>query len=82
MNSDAVKLKDTIQKMMDRFKSFQDDLKRFEVEQQKQRMINEHLLNQLISSKQKEQMFEKVMTLVLQFFQTKNEASQNNQKLA
>lgn len=41
-------------------------------EQQRQRSINEHLLHQLISSKNKEAIFEKVMNLVLTFFQNSN----------
>ena len=57
--------------MMDRFSNFESKLRDLSSEHQKQRTINDHLLSQLVKSKEKEQMFEKIMTLVLQFFQDK-----------
>lgn len=51
MSKDALLLKQTITLMMEKFKVLETDLKKFELEQQKQRMINDHLLNQLIGSK-------------------------------
>jgi len=72
MSEDAQQLNSKLQRIVDRLRSIETELKDTKVEQQKQKTINEHLLSQLINSKQKEQMFEKVMTLVLQFFQNKN----------
>ena len=64
--------------MMDRFSGFENKLRDLNSEQKKQKAINKHLLNQLLKSKEKEQIFEKVMTMVLQFFQNKNNSSSNN----
>jgi len=72
MNKEANQLSRSLSIMMDRFSIFEKKLHNLDREQQKQRAINEHLLAQLIKSKEKEQMFEKVMTLVLSFFQNKN----------
>ena len=57
---------------MDRFSNFENKLRDLGSDHQKQRTINDHLLSQLVKSKEKEQMFKKIMTLVLQFFQDKS----------
>lgn len=72
MSDQASQLTKTLRVMMDRFSNFETKLKELSTEHQKQRTINDHLLSQLVKSKEKEQMFEKIMTLVLQFFQDKN----------
>ena len=68
MSDQASQLTKTLRVMMDRFSNFEAKLKELSSEHQKQRTINDHLLSQLVKSKEKEQMFEKIMTLVLQFF--------------
>ena len=68
MSDQASQLTQTLRVMMDRFSNFESKLKDLSTEHQKQRTINDHLLSQLVKSKEKEQMFEKIMTLVLQFF--------------
>jgi|TARA_B110000285_G_C15125179_1_gene619705 hypothetical protein len=74
MNKEAQLLGQTLNLMLERFQSFERKLREMEKEQQRQRSINEHLLHQLIKSKEKEAIFEKVMNLVLNFFQKRNQS--------
>lgn len=71
MNKEAKLLGQTLTLMLERFQSFEKKLKEMEREQTRQRSINEHLLHQLIKSKDKEAIFTNVMNVVLNFFQQK-----------
>jgi hypothetical protein len=54
MSNQASQLSKTLQIMMDRFGGFENKLRDLNSEQKKQKAINEHLLNQLLKSKEKE----------------------------
>ena len=54
MSDQAGQMNRTLQSIMDKFQNFESKLKDLSIEHQKQRTINDHLLSQLVQSKEKE----------------------------
>ena len=54
MEKDTTELGNMLQQMLDQFSGLENKLANLNLEQEKQRTINEHLMNQLLKSKEKE----------------------------